>query len=251
MAKVLITGSAGSIGLPACTELERRGHAVRAFDRVPTPGVRDAVVADVTDREAVLRATEGVDAIVHLAAHPDDADFELLVGPNVRGLFHVMDAARKHAVRRVVLASSIQVIGRWRDAQRPFGTDEASPGNHYALTKVWAERMGEMYVRCYGMSVIAARIAWMVRNPEEARRMAAKRRFDFYLSRGDVARFLSQAVEATGVDFAVLYAIGPDGGDVVDLESSRRVIGYEPRDAWPDGLGFDIDELASSADDGG
>jgi hypothetical protein len=46
------------------------------------------------------------------------------------------------------------------------------------------------------------------------------------------------AVEAERVDFAVLFAIGPDGQDVFDLETPRRLLGYTPQDAWPNGLPF-------------
>ena len=73
MGKVLITGSAGRIGQAAVRELGP--HGVRGFDRVPTPGLTDFVVGDLTDPAAVARAMEGVTTLVHLAATPDDADF--------------------------------------------------------------------------------------------------------------------------------------------------------------------------------
>jgi nucleoside-diphosphate-sugar epimerase len=245
VARVLVTGSAGAIGQPVCRELSARGHAVRGFDRIPTPGVADAVLADLTDRMAVRRAAAGVDSIVHLAAEPDDADFAVLEGPNVRGLFHVLDAARLEGVRRVTLASSIQVLGRWweRNPGRPASAADANPINHYALTKLWAEQMGEMYARCYGLSVIAVRVAFMVRNLGEALRLQQDELFDVYLSRGDVGRFFALAVEAPPLDFAVLYAAGAGSGQRFDLETARLRIGYEPRDRWPEGLGFELPAL--------
>ena len=72
MAKVLVTGSAGTVGRPLCEELGRRGHVVRALDVAPTPDVADAVVADVADAAAVQAAMRGVDAVVHLAAQPHE-----------------------------------------------------------------------------------------------------------------------------------------------------------------------------------
>src|SRR5262245_2863479 len=210
MARVLVTGSAGAIGQPVCDELLRRGHWVRGLDRVSTPGVGDAVVTDLVDREGVRAAVRGVDSVVHLAAHPDDADFAVLEGPNVRGLFNVLDAARLEGVRRVILASSIQALGNWWDTSRggPAGARARLPTNHYALTKVWAEHMGEMYARCHGLSILAIRIAFMVRNPAEAQRLVQKQVYDMYLSRGDVGRFFALAVEASAIDFAVVYAVG-------------------------------------------
>src|SRR4051812_28283278 len=171
MAKILVTGSAGAVGQAVARELERRGHHVRGIDRVPTPHLQDFAVADIAEPEAVGGVTRGADAVVHLAAHRDDAPFETLLGPNVVGLYNVMNAARKEKVARVVLASTLQVVWHGKQPDAPARTDEVHPENHYALTKVWAEQMGAMYARCYGMSVIALRLSWMVRNPNEARHM--------------------------------------------------------------------------------
>jgi len=239
MRTIVVTGSAGAIGQPVCTELLRRGHRVRGFDRVPTPWLSEAVVGDLVDRDAVRAAVRGADALVHLAAEPDDADFSVLEGPNVRGLFHVLDAARHEGVRRVVLASSIQVLGRWwEQGARPAGCRDTLPINHYGLTKVWAEQMAEMYARAYGLSVIAARVAFMVRNAEEAASLAQRQLFDTYLSRADVGRFFAAAIEASAIDFAVLYVVGLGGERLFDMESTRRLLGFVPHDRWPEGLGF-------------
>jgi nucleoside-diphosphate-sugar epimerase len=241
--RVLVTGSAGAIGVPVCRELARRGHVVRGFDRVPSPDVDDAVVGELEDGDAVERAVQGMDSVVHLAAYPNDADFHTLIGPNVLGLYHVMNSARQAALRRVVLASSVQTVMGWgRQSRDPYSVDESSPGNHYALTKVWAEQMGAMYSRVWGMSVIAARVCWMVRSPAEAVRMMERKASAHYLSRGDVGRFFACAIEAEHTGFSVLYATGPDGGERVDLELSRQLIGYEPQDRWPAGLPFELPE---------
>jgi uronate dehydrogenase len=242
MAFVLVTGSAGAIGQPVCEELLRRRHQVRGLDRVSTPGGVESVVVDLSDRAGVRAAMRGVDTVVHLAAHPDDADFSVLEGPNVLGLFHVLDAARLEGVRRVILASSIQALGAWWDQSRPApaGARDGSPTNHYGLTKVWAEHMGEMYARCHGLSVIAVRVAFMVRNPAEALRLVQLGVHDMYLSRADVGRFFALGVEAPPLDFAVLYAVGVGGERWFDMEPARRLLGFEARDAWPNGLGFAV-----------
>ncbi|HEV8247778.1 MAG TPA: NAD(P)-dependent oxidoreductase [Polyangiaceae bacterium] len=235
MARVLVTGAAGAIGQPVCEELERRGHQVRGFDLRKASRPLDFVVADLAERAAVQRATADMDAVVHLGAMPDDGPFDDLLGPNVVGLFNVFDAARKASLKRVVIASSIQVVNG-----RPRGhvatAADRFPTNHYGLTKLWAEDMGEMYARCFGMSVIAARISWMVRDRVEAEKMLSFGAFNHYLSRGDAGRFFAQAVAAEKVSFAVLYVSGPKGNETVELEPARRLIGYEPQDEWPRGL---------------
>jgi uronate dehydrogenase len=232
MAFVLVTGASGAIGQPVCNELERRGHRVRGFDRSPPPAIGDFVLGDIEEREAVDAACEGVDTLIHLAAVPDDAPFETLLGPNVRGLFNVLDVARARNLRRVVLASSVQVVGVGRNQ----ATADGLPKNHYALTKLWAEQMGEMYSRVYGLSVIAARIGWMVRNRDEAGRIVRSGLFNLYLSRADAARFFALAVEAEDVSYALLYCVGPGDNRSFDVGPARELLGFEAEDAWPRGL---------------
>jgi nucleoside-diphosphate-sugar epimerase len=242
MSRVLVTGSAGAVGRSACAALVARGHAVRGFDRVPTPDVQDFVVRDVADADRVRGAVAGCDTVVHLAAQRDDAPFlEALLSPNVVGLFQVMSAAHEAGVSRVVLASSVQVVGRTRDGEvHPFPVTAASPANHYALTKLWAETLGAMYARTYGMSVIAVRLGWMVRDAREAGAMERLQRHDLYLSRADAGRFFVRAVEAPTVTFAVVYAVSAEGVRCFDMEPARRLLGFEPLDRWPEGLGFPV-----------
>src|SRR6476469_3089431 len=239
MSKVLITGSAGTVGRPLCDELRRRGHAVRAFDRAPTPDVEDALLGDVADAAAVNAATAGVEVVVHLAAQPHERPFPELLGSNVVGLYNVMDAARAHGVKRVVLASSMMVVSGWTDdPPRPARVDERRPNNHYALTKVWAEQMGELYARRFGISVVAVRLGWMVRNPDEARHMRELKIFDCYVSRADGARALASAVEAPDIQFEIVYAASRGGERVFDMEPARRLLGFEAEQRWPEGLPF-------------
>jgi len=240
--KILVTGSAGTVGRPVCQELLRCGHEVRGFDRHPSHELIDAVVADIADAAAVRAAVEGMDAVVHLAAQPVDAPFADLVGPNVVGLYNTFDACREAGVKRLVLASSVMTVIRRPDRTHPARVDEAWPGDHYALTKLWAEQMGAMYARRFGMSILAVRIGWVVRNPDEARHMLKLGIFDIYLSRADVGRFFAAAVTAKGIDFEIAYAASRGGEKVFDMEPARRLLGYEPKERWPEGLPFPLPE---------
>jgi uronate dehydrogenase len=236
MARVLVTGSAGAIGRPVCGELASAGHTVRAFDLEPTPNVTDAIIGDVADAASVRRAMLGMDSVIHLAAVPTDAPLETLLGPNVLGVHAVLRAAHEEGVRRVVLASTIQTVGRLARERRVTAHDRA-PGNHYALTKVWAEEMGAMASRLYGLEVVAARIAWMVRNADEAKRMDELGFYDVYLSPRDAARFFRVAIEAPVIDEPVMFVAGPEAEERLDLEPARR-LGFVPRDRFPEGLDF-------------
>lgn len=240
---VLVTGSAGGVGTAVCAALADAGHRVTGFDRRPTPGVETALVADLMDREAVLGAAEGQDAVIHLAATPDEADFiDDLIEPNVRGLYHVCDAARRAGVPRLVLTSSVQVVTghRWN---RPVTLDDGPRViNHYALTKLWAEDIGEMYARVYGLSVIAARLGWLPRSKRHAQELLASPvGTDVYLSHTDAGRFFTACVETDleSARFEVLFATSkPARKARIDLGRTEAVLGYAPQDVWPEGQPF-------------
>jgi uronate dehydrogenase len=245
--RVLVTGSTGAIGQPVCDRLLARGHYVRGLARRPTPGVADYIEGDLSDRAKVRAAVEGMDTIIHLGAYPNDADFiDVLLEPNVRGLYHICDAAREFKVKRLVLASTLQVVTGHR-RQRDFVRTEDGPApvNHYALTKAWAELMGEMYAHVHGMSVLSIRIGWLPRNPTEAARLAEARNGpDVFFSHNDAAQFFERCVESATPEAgqaAILFATSrPAGTERLDLEPARRLIGYEPQDVWPEGLPFEL-----------
>jgi nucleoside-diphosphate-sugar epimerase len=239
---VLVTGSAGRIGQAVVRELKARGHIVRGFDRVPTPGADQSVTGDLSDGAAVRRAAEGTAALVHLAATPDDDDFLTQLLPNnIIGLYHVMEAARLAGVRRVVLASSGQVVWWQRiTGPLPIGVDAPpSPRGWYAATKVFLEAAGRSYVELHGLSVLAVRLGWCPRTREQLAELASLEWGpDVYLSPGDAGRFFACAVESpTPIRFAVVYACSrPVRRLTYDPEPARRLLGYEARDQWPQGV---------------
>ena len=248
--RVLVTGSSGAIGQPVCRHLLARGHTVRGFALTPTPNVEDYIVGDLSDRDKVREAVEGMDTVIHLAAYPNPADFiEVLLEPNVVGLYHVCEAAREFGVERLVLASSVQTITGHEESKRLIKVaDGPKPINHYALTKVWAETMGDMYARCYNLSVISVRIGWFPRNRQEAKMLVEHNIGpDVFFSYNDARRYFECCVESSnpqpGQSVILFAASKPLKMARLDLEPAREVIGYEPQDVWPEGLPFSIEDL--------
>ena len=79
--KVLVTGAAGKLGSLTVSALLRRGHEVRATDaryRADLPVRLD--VRDLLDEHALYPLLDGMDALVHLANHPNP-----FAGPSPRG----------------------------------------------------------------------------------------------------------------------------------------------------------------------
>lgn len=239
---VLVVGSAGRIGQAVVAELQRRKLPVRGFDIVRTPGADDCVIGDITKGEDLNRAATGVGTLIHLAATPDDDDFETKLLPNnVIGTYRVMEAARLGGVRRLVLASSGQVNWWQRMAgELPVRVhDPPSPRYWYAATKMFLEAIGRGYAETHGISVIVVRLGWCPRTPEQVREISAsKDAQDVYLSPGDAGRFFACAAEAkTDIRFALVYASSKPVHRVhFDLEPALKLVGFVPQETWPDGI---------------
>jgi uronate dehydrogenase len=237
---VLVTGSAGRLGRAVSAELLARGHRVRGFDRVVTPGLPESSTGDLTRPADLARAMAGAETLVHLAATPDEADFltELLPN-NVVGLYHALEEARQSSVTRVILASTGQLF---RGHPGPFPiTPETpvSPRNWYASTKVLLEAAGHVYAHVHGLDVLVIRCGWCPRDPAHAAELAqSPYGQDSYLSPGDAGRCFAAAVELElAPRFAVVHATSrPVGSPRYDLGPARALLGYEPRDRWPEGL---------------
>ena len=116
MRKILITGGAGFIGSHVAQALFDNGFEVRVFD-LKTSRIEkiESIQGNILDRDLLEKAVQGCDAIVHLAAqisvsrsldYPDET-MEI----NVKGTKNVLTAAKKHGIRRIVLASSAAVYG--------------------------------------------------------------------------------------------------------------------------------------------
>ena len=239
---VLVTGSAGRVGQAAVQGLLERGHSGRGCDRTPSPGLPEATVADLSDLEALKTALDGVEALVHLAATPDDVEDPVnnLFPPNITGLYHTLELAREAGVHRLVLPSSGQV--NWfRNFEGPWPLDETvpvSPKGWYAATKMFLESIGHSYAATHGMSVIIARLGWCPRDEGQVREIADETIYqDVYLSPADAGRFFIGCVEAAPeVRYEILYATSKPVETLrYRLDRAREIAAFEPQEQWPDG----------------
>jgi UDP-glucose 4-epimerase len=170
----VVTGGAGFIGSHVAERLlsDHPAARVRIFDdfstgsmaNLPfagTAGERLEVVrGDVRDLAAVERVVRGASVIFHQAAMrsvPRSVNDPLGANDNnVNGTLHVLEAARRHRVRRVVYASSSSVYGA--NPALPKREDQAStPISPYAVSKLANELYARVWTELYGVETVGLR----------------------------------------------------------------------------------------------
>jgi UDP-glucose 4-epimerase len=151
--RVLVTGGAGFVGSHVVDAVLAAGHEPRIFDLAPSQWHAedecDMYIGDLTDPDALAHAAEGCDAITHLAAVADVSEVAADPGyaqrVNAGGTANVLEAARTHAIERVVYASTIWVYDGCAAATVDEETPLALPRHPYTAQKL----AGEMYCTSY------------------------------------------------------------------------------------------------------
>ena len=177
--RILLTGGAGFIGSHLAEALLGRGCALRILDdlndyydpalkranveEVRRAGPFEFVRGDICDQPLVedLLARFRPDCVIHLAARagvrPSLEQPALYQRVNVEGTAVLLEAARRHGVRRFVFASSSSVYGA--TSRVPFA--EHDPVRHpispYAASKIAGEALCHVYSHLYGMRIVCLR----------------------------------------------------------------------------------------------
>lgn len=154
MTTVLVTGAAGRIGRYLRASLPGLGFRLRLLDLEAIPDEPDAVRGDINDEEAMRKAVDGVDAVVHLAGviHPADP-FEIVLSANIAGTYRVFESARLAGVERLVFASSNHANGFTPRAAGSSREGGDRPDSFYGVSKLFGESLGRYYHDRYGMKV--------------------------------------------------------------------------------------------------
>ena len=148
--KVLITGATGAVGPIVVKEACAAGYVIRTLSLdPPLEGMwKDSVeicLGDVTDKQDVQSAMEGVESVIHMAAllhivNPAPDLEEKYNRVNVGGTKTIIEEAIKARVKRVVLFSTIAVYGP-SDGYVLNKMSPAQPETFYAQTKRTAEQI--------------------------------------------------------------------------------------------------------------
>ena len=168
--KILITGATGFLGghivgnyLARPMEEVAEG-AVRILCRRKNPWEGNARIesaeGNILDPEAVERAVDGVDVVLHLAGLVDRSPgaASRLFDTHIRGTRNVCEAALKHGRTRVIIASSSGTIaasrqGATHNEDSPHAIEIAGHWPYY-LSKIYQEKLALSYYEKHNLPVV-------------------------------------------------------------------------------------------------
>ncbi len=162
--KVLVTGATGFTGGHLAKRLAAAGDDVRVIVRTPAAAASlqqsgiEVVAGDLTNRESLDRACQGVEVVYNIGAlyrtaGLPDAAYRAV---NAQGVADLVRAAGAAGATRVVHCSTVGVHG---DVENPPANEDAPlrPGDVYQVTKVEGEHLAEAAAKDAGIELVIAR----------------------------------------------------------------------------------------------
>jgi uronate dehydrogenase len=224
---VLLTGASGALGRQLTKALAAEGFTLRLTDIAPFPDAlpkgASFVRADLNDGVALLRQAEGCSTILHFGGVSVERPFEEILGPNIRGLYHVYEAARREQAR-VVFASSNHTIGFHERTETLDHDCDMRPDGYYGLSKAYGELMGRMYFDKHGVESVFLRIGSSFPEPVDARMLAT------WLSYADLCRLVAACIRAERTGAAVVWGASANSRTFWGKDA-RAKIGWAPQDS--------------------
>lgn len=243
--KILVTGMSGLIGTALRKTLASE-HELTAFNRSDVAGTT-TVRADLGDYDALQRAVEKQDVVIHLAAKAgENYTWEELRDTNIEGTRNVFAAAVGAGVPRIVFASSGATVagvesdepykalveGRYADLPPSWPMINVSmpprPRGVYGGTKVWGEALARHFADTTSSTFINVRIGYV--NAED--QPDGPRQRSVWCSQRDVVNALTlAALHDLNNNYATFFANSNNRYGYRDLDDGEMLLGYRPQDS--------------------
>lgn len=156
--KIAITGGNGFVGSHLVPTLVRSGYDVRLITRVKEasfPGVSN-VVGSILSESDMVNFLDGSDAVINLIGR-FSPPFDEQIESNVTALFHILSAAGKVGIKRIIHFSAAAVYGDLAITKKPIETDSVDPTTPYGLSKLLGEEVLHYGHTLYGITPIILR----------------------------------------------------------------------------------------------
>lgn len=229
--KLLLTGAAGSLGKVLRQSLKPFTNVMRLSDVAAmevAAANEEVVVCDLADKAGIDGLVKGVDAIVHLGGVSTERPFEEVLEANIKGVFHIYEAARRHGVNRVVFASSNHAIGFHRQEDIIDADCTKRPDGYYGLSKSYGEDLSRFYFDRYGIETACLRIGSSFPEPVDRRMLIT------WLSYRDLTELIRCCLFAPRLGHTIVYGAS-DNRDKWWDNAKAAHLGFKPQDnteAW-------------------
>jgi uronate dehydrogenase len=225
--RLLLTGAAGGVGRVLRETLKPLTRILRLSD---IQGLGEAGAdeelrpCDLSDRQAVSELVRGCDAIVHMGGVSVERPFEEILEANIKGVFHLYEAAREHGARRVIFASSNHAVGFYRQTERLDARVPTRPDGYYGLSKVYGEAMASFYHDRYGIETLSIRIGSCFPEPRDRRMM------HIWLSARDLTQLIQRGLFTPDIGHTIVFGMSDNKETWWDNRFAAH-LGYQPRDS--------------------
>lgn len=229
---VLITGAAGQIA----TDFMRASAGRHSFTLLDLPGrftaehgrLGQLIEADLADLDAVKRACQGVDTVVHLGGfRKASAPWSDLLPANIVGTYNVVAAAIANRCRRVVFASSVHAVSGHRQHRQLREDDALCPPDLYGVTKCFGEALGSFAHTRHGLSFAALRIgayqpAELLEAPDAGWMLAE------YCAPEDLHQLIERVIDHPDIGFEIFNAGSANTYSRMAMDKAEDVLGFSP-----------------------
>ena len=225
MKTILITGASGDVGTHLRRELAGK-YTLRLSDIKPVKKLaagETSVRGDVARLSDMLRATKGVDAIVHLGGFSVEGPWNEILRANIIGCYNVFEAARRNGVKRILFPTSNHATGFYRRDETIDHRVYPKPDSRYGVSKVFGEQLGSLYADKYGLQVFCIRIGNVNPAPVD------KRRLSLWISPRDLAQLVQIGIEHPGHPLRDRVRCLGQQRSWYDNSNAQR-LGYQPQD---------------------
>ncbi len=225
--KLLLTGASGGLGCVLRESLAPFTQTLRLSDIADLGAAaahEEIVRCDLADKAAVERMVKGVDAIVHMGGISTEHAFEDILEANIKGVFHIYEAARKHGVKRVIFASSNHVIGFHKQGDVIDANCVKRPDSYYGLSKSFGEDLSRFYFDRYGIETACLRIGSSFPEAKDRRMLVT------WLSYRDLTELIRCCLFAPQLGHTIAYGAS-DNRDKWWNNAQAAHLGFKPQDS--------------------
>lgn len=225
MKRLLLTGAGGGLGTALRPRLSPIAEIIRISDREELTPERneESVVCDLADEAAVDGLVDGCDGIVHFGGISVEKSWTPILESNIKGVYHLYEAARRHGSPRIVFASSNHVIGYYRQDETLDADAPMRPDTLYGVSKCFGEAMAMMYHDKFGIETARVRIGSCTEKPMNRRMLST------WMSYDDFAAMIDCVFRIPRLGCPVIYGASANERSWWDNRKAQY-IGWVPKD---------------------